>query len=110
MDDPVHIIQVQQAPQDRLGDFAYNLNRDSAVPPVYIVQRSRIHALHDDADVHIGGEAAIVADDVGRVAVVHDLQLAHNLFSYRWFGIDQDELHVSVVEPADNGIAQHITW
>lgn len=43
----------------------------------------------------VNGEASIVADDVRRGAVVHDLELAQNLLAHRRFGVDEDELYVS---------------
>jgi hypothetical protein len=52
----------------------------------------RVHILHDNADVYVDGEAAVISDDIGRRAVIHDLQLAEDLLPDGRFRVDENEL------------------
>lgn len=48
--------------------------------------------LHADADVRVGHEGPVEADDVYARAVVHDLELPQDLLPHRGFSVDEDEL------------------
>lgn len=51
-----------------------------------------VHVFHAYADIRIGEVRAVTFDDVTRVAFVHDLELADDLFSDGWFGVYKDDL------------------
>lgn len=52
----------------------------------------RVHIFHDDTDVHVDGEAPVIPHNVGRRAVIHDLQLAEDLLPDGRFRVDENEL------------------
>lgn len=51
-----------------------------------------VHVLHADADVWVGEEGAVEGNDVIRLAVMHDLELAQDLLPHRRFSVNQDKL------------------
>lgn len=86
------IIQVDETQEDGLGDLADDANVDSACAAVDVVQRPEVHKLHHNANVRLLREAAIVLHNLGRPAIVHNLQLAHDLLANSRLGVDENEL------------------
>lgn len=112
----MHVIEVVEALDDRFGDLAEDVDanrtdlfgdgvegaggcqrvcrismmgrRDEVLPAVHI-----FHA-HDD--VSFIEEGPVEGDDVRRMALVHDVQLSHNLFPHRRFQVYVDNLHAQL--------------
>ena len=95
MNDPVDIIQVCEALQHRQCNLRHNIYVNSPNLLVYPVERALVHALHANADVGIRDERAVEGDDVLRIAIVHDLQLAQDLLAHRRLRVDEDNLEMS---------------
>lgn len=101
MNDPVLVIQVDKATEDRFGNLADDIDGDRTSLTVNVVQRSavsftlrehipKVRILHDNTDVNVHWKASIITNDIRRGTVVHDLQLAENLLADRRLGVDQN--------------------
>lgn len=117
----VRVIQIDEATKHSVGDLANNLYGDGTSVTINVVERSvvscehgrsvrwtawcgrhvditrcvyvpKVHEFHNNANVHVHGEASVVSDNVWRAAVVHNLQLAKNLLANRRFGVDENKL------------------
>lgn len=62
--------------------------RDEVLPAV--------HIFHTHDDVSFIEEGPVEGDDVRRMALVHDVQLSHNLFPHRRFQVYVDNLHTQL--------------
>lgn len=59
--------------------------RDEVLPAV--------HIFHTHDDVAFIKEGPVEGDDIRRMALVHDVQLSHNLFPHRRFQVYVDNLY-----------------
>lgn len=92
MNNAMDIIEICQTFQHRQCDLPDDVDVDRPNLLVDPIERAFVHILHTNTDVGIGEEGAVERDDVLGMAVVHDLKLAQNLFPYRRFCIDQNDL------------------
>lgn len=88
------IVEIRQPFKHSDRDLAHDLNVNRAMLLVDPVQRALVHVLHANVNVGVGNKRAVKGDDVFGMAVVHDLQLAENLFANGWLRINKDHLEV----------------
>jgi hypothetical protein len=94
VDDAMDVIEINQALQHCVSDPGDDIDWDGPLPLVYSIQGSLVHELHADADVGIGYECSIERNDVLRMAIMHELKFAENLFPHSRFSIDKHDLRV----------------
>ena len=92
MNDPMYIIQIRQTLQHSERDQGDHIDIDSSYLLVNAIQRALVHELHTYANIRIGEVGAVEGDDVGRMTVVHDLQLSQNLLAHRWLRVNEHNL------------------
>lgn len=92
MDDTVCVVKICQSLEHSKSDFANDVDRDGARPFVDTVKTALVHVFHAYAYMWICDKRAVKGDDILRVAIMHDLQFAQNLFPDSRFRVDQHDL------------------
>ena len=92
MDDTVNVVEVSESFEHGMGDLGNDLYVDWADAFVNPIKGTLIHELHADANIGVRQERAVERNDVFRVTVVHDLQLAQDLLTDRRLRVDEDDL------------------
>ena len=96
VNDVVHLVEVRETFQDCQCDLADDFNVDGTDAFVDAVKRALVHEFYAHADVRIGQVCAVEGDDVLRVAIVHDLQLAQDLLAHGRLRVDEHNLDVEM--------------
>lgn len=96
MDDAMYIVEVRQTLQHGQCNVPNDFDINGPDFLVDAVERPLVHVFHAYADIWVGQERAIKGDDIRGVTVVHDVQLAQDLFAHGWFGVNEDDLRQDV--------------
>lgn len=86
------VVEICQALEHSQGNLPNDININGTNRLVNAIQRTPVHVFHANADVRVSQECAPERNDVFRVAVVHDLELAQNLLPYGRLRIDENNL------------------
>lgn len=87
------LIQVYEPPEDALSDLAEHIDSYRTKIFRYPVERPAVHVFHTQKNVSgFVLERSVEGDDIGRAAVVPNLQLSHNLFADILLGVNTNNL------------------
>jgi len=86
-------VEVAEAAEHGFCNLSENVDAYGAELARHPVQSTHVHVLHAHDDVaRVVLECAVEVDNVGRVALVHDAQLAHDALAHFVLGFDVYDL------------------
>jgi len=94
MNDTVSVIEVSESFEHGTCDLSDDLNINGAYLLVNPIKGTLVHELHANADIWIRKKCAIERDNVWRVAIMHNVKFAENLFPYGRLCINEHDLDI----------------